>query len=227
MAEIIPITPKKTCDLVAEQIIDLIVSEQYPQGSRLPNEADLGRKFQVARSTMREALKGLQAAGILTSTAGKGTFVSDQALSCIQLSRFRKMVISAEQVKDLVELRLCLEPDMARLAAQRRQEKDLEEMQRCIDAMKNAETKEELLHHGNNFHRAVCKSTNNSMMIALHYSISMQLLRLRRMDFLTIEVYRRGIGAHQKILDAIAAEDSEMAENLMKQHIMLEYERYL
>jgi DNA-binding GntR family transcriptional regulator len=93
--------------------------------------------------------------------------------------------------------------------------------------MKEADTKAELLQYGNNFHRAVCKSTNNSMMIALHYSISMQLLKLRQMDFLTLEVYQRGINAHQEILDAITDRNTEEAETLMKQHIMCEYEIYL
>ncbi len=227
MKEITPITNRTYTDLVSEQLQELILSKQYLPGSRLPIESELASLFQVSRSTIREALKSLQSAGILTSTAGKGTFVSDDALSCIQLSKFNKMLISVDQVKDLVELRYALEPDMARIAAARRKEKDIKAMQQCIDHMKEADTKEILLQYGSNFHRAVCRSTCNDMIIALHYSISMQLLKLRQMEFLTVDVYRRGIGEHQGILDAIVARDELLAESLMKKHIERDYGQYL
>jgi len=227
MNDITMISNKTNCDLAAEQLNDLIFNGQYAPKSKLPNESDLAKMFGVGRGAVREALKGLQASGVVTSTAGKGTFVTENALSCIQLSRFSKMIVSANETKDLVELRFALEPELARLAAMRREGRDLKEMQRCITAMKRSETKNDLLYHGANFHLALCKATYNSMMIFLHYSITMQLLRLRRMDFLSIDVYKRGIDAHQEILDAIQAADPELAKEKMRQHIELEYGRYL
>ena len=227
MSDITPIVNRTNCDLVAERIKELILNKQYPPGSRLPNEAELASMFQVGRSTMREALKGLQSAGILNSSAGRGTFVSEDALSCIQLSRFSKMIFSDGQAKELVELRYSIEPDMAHFAALRRKPKDIKEMQKCINAMKKTDSKNELLHYGNDFHRAVCKTTYNDLLIALYYSISMQLLKLRQMDFLTVEVYKGGIISHQEILDAIAASDAVRAEALMREHLSRRYGRFL
>ncbi|MBR0139368.1 MAG: FadR family transcriptional regulator [Firmicutes bacterium] len=227
MKDIKPIPNKTNTDLVSEQLQELILGRHYPPGSRLPIEADLAAKFRVSRSTIREALKGLQASGILVSTAGKGTFVSDTALMSIQLSRFNKMLISTEQVKDLVELRYALEPEMARIAALRRTDKDIDAMRSCIDSMRTTEDRDVLLQYGHDFHRAVCKSTHNSMMTALHYSISNQLLMLRRMDFLTLEVYLSGIDEHQSILDAIIDGDGERAEMMMKKHLEKDYGQYL
>lgn len=223
MTGITPITNRNSSELVAEQIKELVLNKQYAAGEKIPTEEELTKLFAVGRGTIREAIKRLQAEGILTASPGKGTFVSPDALSCIQLSRFSKMVITMDQVQDLVELRLALEPEMAKLAAMRRTDKDIRAMQTCIDAMEDSDQKEHLLRCGHDFHRAVCKSTHNNMMEALHYSISNQLLKLRQMDFLTIDVYRRDLLVHQSILDAIVSQDARDAEEKMRAHIMMDY----
>ena len=66
---------KRLSDFVAKKLESLISSGEYPIGTKLPSEADLAQQLGVGRSSMREAVRTLQAAGYLKSTHGIGVFV--------------------------------------------------------------------------------------------------------------------------------------------------------
>jgi len=79
-AIIIPIPRRETItEVVARQLSRLIASEQWKPGERLPSESELARRFQAGRSAIREAIKSLAVAGLVSVRRGKGTFVNNRS----------------------------------------------------------------------------------------------------------------------------------------------------
>ncbi len=222
-----PIVNKQKYESVADQIILLIRDNTFTEGSQLPTEAELASMFQVGRSSIREAIKSLQIAGILTSSAGKGTFVTDNAMIAIANYDLGELIMDEGSLSDLIEIRCIIEPEAAALAALRRTEEDISLMREAISATEGVTDKSKLLRLGHKFHSALLAAGKNRAITQFHDSISLQLLKMRERDFLSSEVYIRDSLTHQKILDAIIARDDKLAKELMLKHLQTDYKAYM
>lgn len=224
--KVTPIITKQKYESVADQIIVLIRNHTFKEGSHLPTEADLSAMFQVGRSSIREAIKSLQMAGILTSTAGRGTFVSENAMIAIAHADLGELILDESALSELIEIRCILEPAAAALAARLRTDEDIERMRDAITKMEASDDKQQLLKYGYQFHLALISACKNRIMIQLHDSISLQLLKMREKDFLTSEVYKRDSETHREILNAIIEQKENVASDLMLQHLTTDYADY-
>ena len=224
--EVTPIIAKQKYESVADQIILLIRNHTFIEGSHLPTEADLATMFQVGRSSVREAIKSLQMAGILTSTAGRGTFVSENAMFAIAHADLGELILDESALAELIEVRCILEPAAAALAAKLRTDDDISKMHAAISKMESSDDKQELLKYGYQFHLALISACKNRIMIQLHDSIALQLLKMREKDFLTSEIYKRDMTAHREILNAIIEHKEDVAKDLMLQHLTTDYAAY-
>lgn len=225
--DITPIISKQKYESVAEQIMKLIRDNTFAEGSHLPTEAELAAMFKVGRSSVREAIKGLQLANILTATAGKGTLVSDNALIAIANVDLGELLMDENSLSELIEIRCILEPAAAAMAARRRTDEDIAKMENAINSMDGITDKLKLLRLGHRFHSALIASCRNRAIIQFHDSISLQLLKMREKDFLTSEIYIRDLHKHREILDAITAQNDSLARELMLRHLMSDYSEYL
>lgn len=225
--DITPIVSKQKYGLVAEEITRLIKENIFKEGTQLPTEAELSTMFNVGRSSVREAIKGLQLANILTATAGKGTLVSENALIAIANIDLGEVLMDGTMLAELVETRVILEPSAAAMAAKRRTDEDILNMQIAIEEMEGVTDKLKLLRLGHRFHSALIGACKNRAIIQFHDSISLQLLKMREKDFLTSEVYIRDLDKHREILDAIIKKDGDLAKRLMREHLLTDYADYL
>ncbi len=225
--DIIPIISKQKYESVAEQIMKLIRDNVFAEGSQLPTEAELSEMFKVGRSSVREAIKGLQLANILTATAGRGTLVSDNALIAIANVDLGEVLMDESSLSELIEIRCILEPAAAGMAAKRRTDDDIAKMKDAIESMNGITDKLKLLRLGHRFHSSLIGACKNRIIIQFHDSISMQLLKMREKDFLTREVYIRDLHKHREILDAIIERDDKKASSLMLEHLMSDYSEYI
>ena len=225
--DITPIVSKQKYGLVAEEITRLIKENVFKEGTQLPTEAELSTMFNVGRSSVREAIKGLQLANILTATAGKGTLVSENALIAIANIDLGEVLMDGTMLAELVETRVILEPSAAAMAAKRRTDEDILSMQNAIEEMEGVTDKLKLLRLGHRFHSALIGACKNRAIIQFHDSISLQLLKMREKDFLTSEVYIRDLDKHREILDAIIKKDGDLAKRLMREHLLTDYADYL
>ncbi len=225
--EITPIVSKQKYGLVAEEITKLIKENVFPEGSQLPPETELAAMFNVGRSSVREAIKGLQLANILTATAGKGTIVSENALIAIANIDLGEVLMDETMLSELIEIRVVLEPQAAAMAAKRRTDEDIKSMKNAIESMEGVTDKLKLLRLGHSFHASLIRACKNRAIIQFHDSISLKLLKMREKDFLTSEVYIRDLDKHREILDAIINQDEKLAKELMEKHLMTDYSEYL
>jgi len=105
---------------------------EHAVGDKLPSEAALSREFEVSRSVIREALRGLQALGMTESKTGKGTFVTATGPA-------DNPTFGPYSARDLIEVRRHVEIPVAGYAAVRRSQDDLDLLAHLLDRM-DAET---------------------------------------------------------------------------------------
>lgn len=111
-------------DQVIAQLRNQITSGEWPVGSRIPTEPELVEQLGVARNTVREAVRALAHNGLLDIRQGSGTYVSATSeLAGVMHRRF-----ASADPRHVAELRSTLESSAARLAAARRTERDLKQL---------------------------------------------------------------------------------------------------
>ncbi len=208
-------------DKIIIQIRQLITSGQLKPGDRLPPERKLAEKLGVGRTAVREAIRKLEFYGILKTLPQSGTVVSGMGLPALEGLITDVLKLERSDFKDLVETRVILESNSARLAAERRTEEDIEEMQAALEAyekkMKNGENavEEDLL-----FHLKIAEASKNAVLKSLMLIITPDIIK----QFITYRVCDKktelkALKDHQSILRAIISKDGEKASGFMEEHL--------
>ena len=142
-------------DRAANAIVAMIATEhRFAPGDRLPNEMDLAEELGVSRITLRGAVRSLCTRGILEVHQGKGTFVLSDDPDAMPTPASAGVDLSGSTRKELLELRLALEPMAAASAARKAEEKELDEIEGLLDRMEDLHgkgepfEKEEAVFHG-------------------------------------------------------------------------------
>lgn len=208
----------KLADAVALQLERLILEGEYGVGDKLPPERVLADDFGVGRSSMREALRMVEAAGLLRTDHGIGVFVVSNEKTSLSPS---DMILSGDYtVPDLFEARLALEREGASIAAQRISAEQVANLQRILaQAAVPGITDYEFIKLDGQLHQAISAASGNRLLVDLSKSIehlfvvySHRVIRLpgRR------ETAHAG---HIRIVEAVAAGDSDAAENAVASHL--------
>jgi GntR family transcriptional regulator, transcriptional repressor for pyruvate dehydrogenase complex len=217
--ELKPARREKLADNLYGQILEQIMLGRLKEGDRLPSESEIGQAFKVSRPVVREALTRLQADGLVYARRGSGSFVKQRPPA--RLTDFA----AASDVAGLlraIEARMALEPEIARLAAERATERQLRAIADALAALEESG-------NGRNedfaFHRAIAEATGNEIFPAL--LDSMRELVLGGIDVAT-RLTRIGsqarrervLAEHRQIYDAIASRDRAGAGVLMHYHLL-------
>ena len=211
---------------IISQIRDLINYKNLEPGDKLPSERMLSEKFGVSRSSVREAIQKLEFYGLLKSKPQSGTFVAD--IGQIALNGMIDDILRLEEpdFKSLVETRILLELKTCRLAAKRRTDQDLLQMEEALKAYEekvlNGEdaVQEDLL-----FHLAIARASGNSTMNTFMLIITPEIIT----NFEKYHVCDKnqaflGIQEHKDIYEAIKAQKPQLAKEKMKKHFRVLYQ---
>jgi DNA-binding FadR family transcriptional regulator len=220
---------RKAYEQVADQLRDLIVSGRLARGERLPNETVLAREFGVSRATVREALRLLTAQSLIRTAkgAGGGTYVTMPTVDHVSqfLNSALELLAAAEHVTldELLEAREALEVPAARLAALRRNERHVEQLQSAIPPDPGKLAPNEQFVYNADFHTSVIEASGNAfLMMAAQPLFSILQTNLARSSLGSR--FHRGINdQHRAIVAAIDGADAKAAEREMRLH--LEYLR--
>ena len=206
---------------VARSIGIDIIANRYPEGSRLPGDAELTAQFGVSRPVLRESVKTLVAKGLLTTKARVGTVVREHGawnmFDADVLAWHLDAGIDKRFLNDLAEIRLAVEPRAAMLAAAQRSDEDVAELRRSMERMRlEASDSVGFADADLALHVAVARASGNLFMRSIGHVIEAAL----RASFLLsapVEPEDRDTVLlwHQKIVDAIAAGDAETASEAM------------
>jgi DNA-binding FadR family transcriptional regulator len=206
---------------VARSIGVDIIAGRYAEGMRLPGDADLIAMFGVSRPVLRESVKTLVAKGLLTTKARVGTVVRERGswnmFDADVLAWHLDAGIDKRFLGDLAEIRLAVEPRAAALAATRRWDADIAELKRSMDRMRReASDTVGFADADLALHIAVANASGNLFMRSIGNVIE---AALRASFLLSAPVERQDRETvllwHQRIVDAIAGGDAEMAATAM------------
>src|SRR5690606_33033019 len=122
-------------DEVVEQLTEKIHSGSLEVGKKLPTESEFVEAFGVSRSVIREAISQLQARGLVETRHGVGTFVREFVMKESIFDRSTMAPGTTEDLAAVLEVRACLESEAAGLAAQRRTEQQLVQLEQILKAL--------------------------------------------------------------------------------------------
>ena len=208
---------------VITQIVEIIKSEEWKQGDRMPGEIELAGKFEVSRNCIREALKALGHAGILESKPGLGTFLAKDALRSINTMEMGQFFRDETSLSDIMEARLIIEPQLVKIAAKRATDEDIARLEaavkRATQAVKNNTYSVQI---GLEFHMIVAQIAQNRVLLRLFHSIADEL-RVQRgvliLSHMGKEDLLRELKEHAEILARIKRRDGERAAELLTVHL--------
>lgn len=218
-----PIAVARASSAIAEQIRTAIVTGRLKKGERLSPERELAEEFGVSRVTVRDALRSLEAMGLVEVKVGArgGAFVTAPNGSKVAQTMSDMMMLSATSPEDIVEARLIVELGTVTLACARALDEDLARLrelcERGRDALASGTYTRELSW---DFHALLARSAHNGAVDGLTQSfrstLSMHPLRVRegtRAHVLTVD-------EHLRIVEALEARDGAAARREMADHLL-------
>lgn len=214
-------------DQVAKVLGSEIIAGVYAPGSKLPGEAEILLRFGISRTVLREVLKTLTAKGLIVSKTRVGTTVLDSShwnyFDADVLSWKVRQGFDADFRRDLAEVRLALEPAAAELAAERHTASDIEELRRCIEAMRVATASARQFAEADlDFHRVVGRVSGNVLMRSMATVVETALVASFTLSSPVEEEreHEASIKGHERIVDAIEARDGPAAAEAMRAIIL-------
>lgn len=214
------INPSPLVDQAAGRLRDEITSGQWPIGTKLPGETTLARELGVGRSTVREALRVLAGAGLVHARQGSGVFVISTTPHEDWPTRLRQA-----EITELYEVRVLVEVEAARLAAQRRAPEDVIALHERLDRRRKAAAleNEEFVDADIHLHAAIVAAAHNSVLSGL-FEEFIPLLRQGLVDLLHMAGLRsdnpgHGEDAHTALVDAIERGDAQNAGTILREEL--------
>lgn len=215
-----PIRKTRAYEEIVRQVQSLTASEAFKAGDRLPSERELAEQFQVSRVTVRQALSVLQAMGVVESRVGDGTFAGGGHNSVVTF--LAPMLHSPKStLLEQLELRRLIEPEVARLAAERATDGQVDDMRRSLVRQQRLlDEGQSIVDEDSALHLIIARSSQNSLLVRMMESIH-ELLRESREESLRAHAtMERSLAGHNRIVDAIAKHDRAAARQAMLRHVL-------
>jgi GntR family transcriptional repressor for pyruvate dehydrogenase complex len=220
-----PISQSRVSDQVVQQILDLIETGKLKPGDQLPAERELTQQVSISRNAVREAIRLLEAQGLLEVRPGIGTFVTNfRGIAGLPVRWTLWLAEHKDEVLDLLQVRTALEPLAASLAAEKAGSNDIEDMKLVLEKIDKAietDAIEYAVEGDIKFHQLISECSNNSFLIELNQGINVALVENRYAYFSTPGTIRESNLHHWQVLEAIQAKDPMRAANSMREHIMI------
>ena len=216
---------KTLAEQVADGIMNLIQETPYKAGDKLPTEKELCERTGAGRNTVREALKILASRNVLEIRQGAGTFVSEKQGIPDDPLGFSMVNDHVKLTKDLLQVRIMLEPQIAALAAQCAKEHEIRELEEILEEMEAAMKKrEDYSELDTKFHTKIAQCTHNIVMENLLPVIGKGVAVFAR-EVAQTEYDRTWI-SHRKIFCYIRDHKPFEAEMEMQYHLLYNTSRY-
>jgi len=216
-----PIKKVRLSERVIEAIREMIVEDNFNPGDKFYSENELTKKLQVSRSSIREAVRILEATGLVSVKHGKGIFISDSMNQ--EMEAFSNWLKNNETgLLEHFEVRLIIDPKAAAASARNADYNDIEKMEEvCRDFYHQTKEKNTagLIKCDEEFHRLLAKSTKNK---TLYFVMKTMTNSLSEGWISSLHVpgrVEKTIEEHKQILVAIKNRNPEKAEERMIAHL--------
>ena len=214
------VSPPKISDVILEQLEEAIILKEFLSEEQLPAERELAEIFKVSRLAVREALAQLEEKGLIEKRLGGkgGTFVLPLTKNAHQRTR-EEIQKDWDQMKAVFEFRSYIEPEAARLAAERIEQAELlllaDLVERGLGEEGNREIRRSL---DVKFHLAIAKASRN-----VYFEKAVRQIRTKINPALDLSPYnansKLAYEKHTDLLDALRSRDGARAKAIMESHV--------
>jgi GntR family transcriptional repressor for pyruvate dehydrogenase complex len=215
---------------VVEQISDTIQQGVLKPGDKLPTESSLMAQHGVSRTVVREAITHLQAAGLVQTRHGIGTFVIERAQAGLGLES--ENIVTLRDVLAVLELRIGVETETAGLAASRRSQEQADELAAALLEMQQAMAEgRPAVEADKRFHLLIAQSTGNRYFVDILTRLGNAFIPRARLNTPVLDqdkpaaFLERVSREHDDIYRAIERRDPEAARAAMRTHLSNSRER--
>jgi GntR family transcriptional repressor for pyruvate dehydrogenase complex len=224
----LPVVGVRISDAITEQIRRAILERRLMPGDRLPNERELAERFGVSRVTVRDALRTLEAGGLLEIRVGAsgGPFVTAPSTSMVGEGISNMLAMSEVDGDEIAEARVILELGTVSLAVERATEEDIAELRDlcavAADALAAGSYENRL---SREFHAALARAAHNRAieMVTATFAGPLSMHPVRERERAEREraewSHERSVEQHVELVDAIEARDAERAREVMRAHL--------
>ncbi|WDY60626.1 FadR/GntR family transcriptional regulator [Pseudomonas sp. PSKL.D1] len=219
------IKPRRLAETLVERFAQRMREGTLKRGEKLPTESQIMLSENVSRAVVRDAMSRMQAAGLVETRHGVGTFVLDMPAP-EGFNVGPPTIVQLSDVLDLLEFRLSVEVQAAGMAAERATPQALEELKQALDALLQGPDKPGSTTNADfQFHLKIAKAAGNHYLIDIMKHLGTKLIPRTRMNSAYTgqsnrTTYLAGINSeHQQIFDAIASKQVDAARAAMFLHL--------
>jgi DNA-binding FadR family transcriptional regulator len=203
---------------IAERLMRRILSGEYSVGDKLPSERDLAVEFEATRNVVREALKRLDALGLVRTWRGSGVYVQNPQLSA-GIELFDALITQEDGtpnialLKDVLEFRANVVRFIVRLAATRRTEEELARIRQLIEERSRCkENPERLVELAGSLFHEIAYAGHNVICQLMFNTVEQASLKLRTIIDYPVLGFEQGQDIFERLLDAFERKDGDLAE---------------
>ena len=224
-----PITNGRVSAEIVDQIKDAIREGRLRPGDRLPPERDLTAQLGVSRVSVRDALRVLEAHGLVEVRVGArgGAFVTAPAPALVAEGITNMLMLQSVSARDVTEMRNVFELAILPLVCERADDDDLAALDDVCARSENALARgDHDVALSTEFHTLLAQATHNDAVRLIAETLRAPLLMsLREAQRVAPEMGGAGVLEHRAIVDAIRARDVETARAVMAAHLARTAER--
>jgi GntR family transcriptional repressor for pyruvate dehydrogenase complex len=218
-----PISRKTVSAQIREQLLQRITTGELGPGTRVPSERELSEQFEVARTSVREAIQGLLSLGFI-ERRGNRTWVAERLPEFAVRGGDNERVF----VRQLFETRRLLEVPIFALAAERSDEQDHEYVAAVLERFDTSMSVSEFRSLDREFHTAIASSCGNPLLIELYGKVLDQLFQSAEFDTLLSDernatavarIVAEAIEGHRAIVEAFTSSDAKAMEVAVAGHL--------
>jgi GntR family transcriptional repressor for pyruvate dehydrogenase complex len=211
---------ERISDWIKARLRQAILDGEYTPGDKFPPEAEIAQRYMVSKVSAREALREMETEGLIQKRRGifGGSFVAEPGVEKMVTVVSNAFLFGGVKVTDLAEFRRLLEPGLARLAAKRRTQEDLDTMEKYIKAIHlSIERGDPDQTRAIGFHSLIANACHNPFISALMQALVsvFQQVLAKEPD---LETARQDIQYNEMFFRAIRDRDGKGAEAVMKDH---------
>lgn len=221
-----PVGRQRVYESIVDQIRQLIVDGMWKPGQRLPSERELSEVLAVGRTSVREALRILEAEGFIEIRAGDGSYVREGVIVHSHWQNLLNLIRGDDYTIDLMEARELIESQIAFVAAESATPDDIAALQAIVDKQAaSLASGDNQVEENIEFHLRLTQTTGNRVLMELQqiffelsHGVIAQLFRVPGRQ-------EESVHQHRAIIQAIKEHNPPEAHQLMLAHLRSRYTR--
>ncbi|MGQ0569017.1 MAG: FadR/GntR family transcriptional regulator [Armatimonadota bacterium] len=215
-----PVRRTKVYEEVATRIRRLIADGRLTPGDKLPPERELAAALNVSRTSVRDAIRTLEVAGLLEPRQGEGTVVRELSTDNLVAPLASALLARRDLLADLIAVRKMIEPTMAREAARHVTPEEVHQLEAILSRQAaRVDAGGLAINEDSAFHDMIARASRNQVVLKV-IDVLMDLLREGRERSLQVRGRpQRSLRGHRQILDGIRRRDGEAAARAMLNHL--------